>query len=153
MSLHLTGTRTDCCAIRTRPPAALRIGPVLAFAPPFTLTRVPAQLRVLFSLAVAAVLVAGHPEAAAISDYSAGGLVACALRELLLGSLFVLAFQLTFAALYMAGRTIDIQAGLGLAMVIDPTTKARSGTRTHCKGNANMSPALPSLAFAANLAY
>lgn len=105
---------------------ALRIGPVFAFAPPFTLTRVPAQLRVLFSLAVAAALVAGHPEAAAISDYSAGGLVACALRELLLGSLFVLAFQLTFAALYMAGRTIDIQAGFGLAMVIDPTTKAQS---------------------------
>src|SRR3990167_1452332 len=105
---------------------ALRIGPVFAFATPFTLTRVPAQLRVLFSLAVAAALVAGHPEAAAISDYSAGGLVACALRELLLGSLFVLAFQLTFAALYMAGRTIDIQAGFGLAMVIDPTTKAQS---------------------------
>lgn len=105
---------------------ALRIGPVFAFAPPFTLTRVPAVLRVLFALAVAAALVGGNPQAAAIDDYSPGALAAFAVRELLLGSLFVLAFQLTFAALYMAGRTIDIQAGFGLAMVIDPTTKAQS---------------------------
>lgn len=105
---------------------SLRIGPVFAFAPPFTLTRVPALLRVLFSLAIAAAMVAAQPETTTISDYRAGGLVACAVRELLLGSLFVLAFQLTFAALYLTGRTIDIQAGFGLAMVIDPTTKAQS---------------------------
>ena len=38
----------------------------------------------------------------------------------MLGGIFVMAFQLMFGALYMAGRTIDIQAGFGLALLIDP---------------------------------
>jgi flagellar biosynthetic protein FliR len=40
--------------------------------------------------------------------------------------MFVLAFQLVFGALYVAGRTIDIQAGFGLALLIDPASNAQA---------------------------
>ena len=105
---------------------SLRIAPVFAFAPPFSLVPVPPTLRVLFGMAIAASLVSAYPQAARITDLSPGVLTLTAARELLLGSMVVLAFQLPFAALYLAGRTIDIQAGLGLAVLIDPTTRTQS---------------------------
>jgi flagellar biosynthetic protein FliR len=105
---------------------SLRIAPVFAFAPPFTLVPAPAPFRLLFGLGVAATLVWSHPAAAALADPGLATVVAVAVRELLLGSIFVLAFQLAFGALAMAGRTIDIQAGFGLAVLIDPTTKTQT---------------------------
>lgn len=105
---------------------SMRIAPVFAFAPPFSLTRVPALFRVLFALGVAACMVAGNPAGTAIADLSLGNLVVSAVRELALGSIIVLAFNLTFGALYFVGRTVDIQAGFGLAAVIDPTTRAQT---------------------------
>jgi flagellar biosynthetic protein FliR len=104
----------------------LRVAPVFALAPPFTLTRVPMLFRVLFALGLAGWLVTTHPAAAQPADLSAGGLTVAALRELLVGIVFVLAFQLTFAALQFAGRTVDVQAGFGLAGLIDPTTQHQS---------------------------
>jgi flagellar biosynthetic protein FliR len=105
---------------------ALRIGPALAFAPPFTLTRTPAIFRVVLALGLAACMVGGNPQAAALGSISLGGLVFAALRELMLGGLIAMAFQVTFGALYFAGRTIDVQAGYGLAMLIDPTTRTQT---------------------------
>ncbi|MDR3508529.1 MAG: flagellar biosynthetic protein FliR [Caulobacteraceae bacterium] len=105
---------------------SLRVSPVFALAPPFTLTRVPAQFRLLFGVAIAAGLVAAHPAAAALGDLGPGALVVVAARELFLGAIFVAAFQLMFAALYLAGRTLDIQAGFGLALLLDPTSQAQT---------------------------
>lgn len=105
---------------------SLRISPVFALAPPFSLTRVPAPFRAFFGVAVAACMAAGNPGAAAINDFSTGALVVTGVRELMLGSIAVMAFQLMFGALYMAGRTIDIQAGYGLALLIDPATQTQT---------------------------
>lgn len=106
---------------------ALRIGPAFAFAPPFTLTRVPVLFRVLLALGLAACMVGAHPAAAAAVDQpTTTGLLLIAMRELMLGGVVAMAFQIVFAALYFAGRSIDIQAGYGLAMLIDPTTKAQT---------------------------
>lgn len=104
---------------------SLRIAPMLAFAPPFTLTRVPVLVRVSLAVALAAWLVAGHPAQTSGVDLQAGGLIAAAAGELMLGVALSLALQLAFAALLTAGRTIDIQAGFGLAVLIDPTTRAQ----------------------------
>jgi flagellar biosynthetic protein FliR len=103
----------------------LRLGPLLVMAPPFTLARVPRLFAVLMSLGLAAALVSGHP-GALITDLSPGTLVLFAARELLLGLSLATAFQIVFGALYMAGRTIDIQAGYGLALIIDPTTRTQT---------------------------
>lgn len=104
---------------------SLRIAPAFALAPPFTLTKVPAPFRMLFGLGLAACLVDFHP-AARITSADPGLLLVVAARELMLGAIVVLALQLMFGALQMAGRTIDIQAGFGLALLIDPTTRTQT---------------------------
>ena len=102
---------------------SLRVAPVFALAPPFTLIRMPMTFRMLMSLGIAACIVAANPSAAALTDTSAGAIVVIAVRELLLGTIFLVAFQLSYAALQVAGRTVDIQAGFGLSTLIDPTTR------------------------------
>jgi len=104
----------------------LRVAPVFAFAPPFSLIRMPALFRMLFGLGLSACLVSANPGSALITDMGAAAVFIAGLRELMLGMMFVLVFQLAFAALYLAGRTIDIQAGFGLALLIDPTTRAQT---------------------------
>jgi flagellar biosynthetic protein FliR len=103
----------------------LRIVPVFVFAPPFTLIRIPLLFRVLFGFALSVALLASHPEATMAASRLSTVFLG-AIRELALGFMFVLAFQLAFGALYMAGRTIDIQAGFGLALLIDPTSQSQT---------------------------
>jgi flagellar biosynthetic protein FliR len=103
----------------------LRIAPVFAFAPPFSLTRMPRLFLVLLGLGLSACLVAANPQAARLADLSLYSIVTAALREAALGSMFVLAFQIVFGALYLAGRTVDLQAGLGFALLVNPTSQAQ----------------------------
>jgi flagellar biosynthetic protein FliR len=103
---------------------SLRVAPVFALAPPFNLMPVPMLLRVVLGLGLSACLISTGPAAAALGDISAAHLVVAAASELMLGATFVLAFQIVFGALYFAGRTIDIQAGYGLATLVDPTSQA-----------------------------
>ncbi len=104
----------------------LRIMPVFAFAPPFTLTRVPRLFRVLLGLGLSTCLLSAGPNATLLSAAHPSTLLAAAVHELGIGLMVVLAFQLAFGALYLAGRTIDVQAGYGLAMLIDPTTRTQT---------------------------
>jgi flagellar biosynthesis protein FliR len=104
---------------------SLRIAPTLSFAPPFTLLRVPATVRLMLGISLAAWLVAGYPDQTWRTGFWEAGLFITALTELLLGVTLALSLQLAFAALLTAGRTIDIQAGYGFAMLIDPTTRAQ----------------------------
>ncbi len=103
----------------------LRIVPVFAFAPPFSLTRMPRLFLVFLGLGLSVCLVAANPHATRLSDISVYGIVIAAVREAALGTMFVLAFQIVFGALYLAGRTVDMQAGLGFALLIDPTTRGQ----------------------------
>src|ERR1700744_5213244 len=96
----------------------LRVVPVFAFAPPFSMVRLPRLFAVLFGLGLSVGLVAVNPNAVVLADSSTHGIIVAAVRELLLGSMFVLAFQLTYGALFFAGRTIDIQAGYGFAVLV-----------------------------------
>lgn len=104
---------------------SLRIAPTVAFAPPFTLIRVPASVRLVLSIGLALWLVAGHPEQTWQSDFRERGLFITAASELFLGIALALALQLAFAALLVAGRSIDIQAGFGFAVIVDPATRAQ----------------------------
>jgi flagellar biosynthetic protein FliR len=105
---------------------SLRVAPTFAFAPPFSLVPAPVLLRVFLGVGIAASLVSAYPAAASVGSTDVGAIVQTAARELLLGSVFVLGLQLAFGGLYLAGRTIDVQAGFGLAMLIDPTTSAQT---------------------------
>lgn len=104
---------------------SLRITPVFAFAPPFTLTRFPALFRVLLGIGLSVSLLSVHPDLL-MRDDRLGQLVVVAVAELALGAMIVLIFQLAFAAIQVVGRTIDIQAGFGLALLIDPTSRAQT---------------------------
>jgi flagellar biosynthetic protein FliR len=101
---------------------SLRLSPMFALAPPFTLTQVPVPFRVFLGMGLAACMVSTDPAATVPSNLGIADLVLDSLREFTLGMIFVLALQLMFGALYVAGRTLDIQAGFGLAVVINPTT-------------------------------
>lgn len=103
---------------------SLRVAPALAFAPPFTLLRVPALVRLALSIAIGLWLVALYPDQT-WRVAGGGGLLSTAVAELFLGITLALALQLAFAALLTAGRAIDIQAGFGLSMLIDPGTRAQ----------------------------
>jgi len=105
---------------------SLRVAPMFAFAPPFSLVPTPVLVRLLMGMGIAASLAAGSAPNALVSGLDVGGIARIAASEILLGSVFVLALQLAFGGLYMAGRTIDVQAGYGLAMLIDPTTSAQT---------------------------
>jgi flagellar biosynthetic protein FliR len=104
---------------------SLRIAPAFAFAPPFTLLRVPTIVRVMLAVMLAGWLVAAHPQQTWQSDFWSRGLFLTALAELLMGIGLALTLQIAFAALLTAGRAIDIQAGFGLAVLIDPTTRSQ----------------------------
>lgn len=103
--------------------ASMRIGPLFAFAPPFTLLRVPTPIRLLLVLALSAALLRLSPGP---TPTAMPGFLVAALGELSLGIGLALALQLAFSAIGMAGRALDIQAGFGLAFLIDPTTKAQT---------------------------
>ena len=103
---------------------SLRIAPLLAFSQPFTLMRVPATVRLVLGISLAGWLVAAHPQATwhHLADAS---LLTLAASELMLGIALALPLQLAFAALLTAGRAIDIQAGYGLAVLVDPATRTQ----------------------------
>lgn len=104
---------------------SLRIAPALAFAPPFTLVRVPVLVRVLMAFALALWMVGTWPDRISMLVERAPSLAVLAMGELIIGIAIALALQLCFAAVLWAGQTLDIQAGFGLAMVADPTTQAQ----------------------------
>ncbi|MFT4025413.1 MAG: flagellar biosynthetic protein FliR [Novosphingobium sp.] len=104
---------------------SLRIAPVFLFAPPFTLVRAPRLFVALMGLGLSAALVSALPAEARLSEVTAATLAAGALRELFLGLVPVAVLQFLFGTLNVAGRTIDVQAGFGLAMQIDPTTRTQ----------------------------
>ncbi|HEY9219050.1 MAG TPA: flagellar biosynthetic protein FliR [Phenylobacterium sp.] len=102
---------------------SLRVAPAFALAPPFTLTRVPASFRMLLGVGISACVVGWQPAATSVADLRVEDLALVAGRELFLGAIAVMALNLMFGALYVAGRTIDVQAGFGLALLIDPSTR------------------------------
>lgn len=104
---------------------SLRVAPAFGFSPPFTLTRTPATFRALFGFGVATVLLTGRPDQL-LNDVALTTIVPAIARELFIGATFALTLQAMFAALQIAGRTVDIQAGFGLALLLDPTSHAQT---------------------------
>jgi len=86
--------------------------------------RVPATVRVLLGLSLAMWMVVSFPEQtqAQIEGKSFFELV---MSEAGMGITLALSLQWAFAAIFMVGRALDIQAGFAMAMLIDPTTRAQ----------------------------
>lgn len=104
---------------------SLRIAPMFAFAPPFTLMRVPAVVRVILAFSLSFWLVLAHPGATYLNGGFQDALFTSALLELFLGITLTLGLHVAFAALLVAGRTLDYQAGFGLSLIADPTLRTQ----------------------------
>lgn len=104
----------------------MRLVPLLGFTPPFTLTRLPRTIRALMSVGLAAAIAGGHPAAQLVGALDAANIIPAAAHELFIGLMLSVPLHLLYAAIYTAGRTIDIQAGYGLALLIDPTSQAQT---------------------------
>jgi len=102
---------------------SLRIAPALAFAPPFTLLRIPVPVRVLLSLTLAMALVEGQPAGAMAALEQGQSLLALAVGELVAGVAIALSLQIAFAAVAWAGGVVDAQAGFGFALLADPANQ------------------------------
>jgi flagellar biosynthesis protein FliR len=105
--------------------ASLRLVPLFSFTPPFTLIRLPRLFRALFAVGVTAMIVGGGT-GRLLPSVEPVRLIETAALELSLGLAFALPWHLLFGALNVAGRAIDIQSGLGIALTIDPTTRAQT---------------------------
>lgn len=103
---------------------SLRIGPSLAFAPPFTYLRIPATIRVFLGFGLAAWIVFASPSQLP-AELAAGWLVQAIATELLLGLVLTLSLQIAFSAVLMAGRAIDFQAGFSFAVLADPSLRSQ----------------------------
>lgn len=104
---------------------SLRIAPMFAFSPPFTLMRTPATVRVILAFSLSFWLVLANPQASYLNGAVGDALIASALMELFLGITLTLALHFAFGALLVAGRTLDYQVGFGLSLIADPTLKTQ----------------------------
>jgi flagellar biosynthetic protein FliR len=108
---------------------SLRLAAVFLMTPILAAASVPAVVRVLLVLSLAAVLSLALPAAALpVPAFSGAGgvaeLIAAGLTEVALGATLALGILLAFAAFSMAGQLLGIQMGFGLAQVIDPTSNS-----------------------------
>lgn len=102
---------------------AIRIGMVLVMTPVLGSTGLPARLRVLLVLAIAALLASlpGVPQA--MPGTGPLSLVLAAGNEAIWGGMLAFGVLAAFSAFTIAGRLLDLQAGFGLANLIDPATR------------------------------
>lgn len=104
---------------------SLRLAGVFGMTPALSPTSVPATVRVLLVLGLAAALSFGLPggdHVAPAVRAGLGPLLQAGLTELALGVTLALGVQLAFAAASMAGQVLGIQMGFGLGQVFDPAS-------------------------------
>lgn len=103
---------------------ATRLGALLLATPPFGALAVPASVRLLVVLALAAVLApAVDPAAAVAAAADLGTLLAALAGEAALGLTMALGVALAFAAFQIGARLLDVQIGFGIGQVFDPATR------------------------------
>lgn len=104
---------------------SLRIGPLVLFAPVFSGVSIPLNFRILLTLAFSWVFLFAFGKSY-IGDLEVLSPVALALLcaiETLNGVLLVLGVRAALAVYQFGGRLMDLQLGLGVATLIDPTTR------------------------------
>lgn len=95
-----------------------RIAGVVMVAPVFGARLVPMRVRMALSLAATVVIAPLVPVTQPFDLSLASGLVV--LQEVLIGVAIGFCLQMIFDALIIAGQTIAMSMGLGLAMMVDP---------------------------------
>lgn len=97
----------------------MRIGAMLMVMPVFGGRLVPARVRVLMAVVLAAVMVPVIPPVPVVDPLSPEA-VAIAVQQLLIGVVMGFMLQLVFSALVIGGHAIAMSMGLGFASMVDP---------------------------------
>lgn len=103
-----------------------RVSGIMVFAPFFSGQSFPYQVRIVFSLVAALVLVPSMPLSALPAEFGLGQLAGFLLSEILLGMVIGIVASFVFAGMQMAGQIISFQLGFSLINLIDPQTAVES---------------------------
>jgi flagellar biosynthetic protein FliR len=107
---------------------AARVAGATVLMPIFGPVEVPASVRVILAVAIAAALVSGltglSTAGAVASLTSTGSLGIAMLSEVVIGATFAFGFLAAYAATQVAGRVLDIQMGFSAASVFNPALRS-----------------------------
>jgi flagellar biosynthetic protein FliR len=98
----------------------VRVGPLIFLMPPFNYTTIPTQVKVLFTLLTAFIILPVVPISADLLPQSSIGLAMFVAREFAFGAILALFARLIFAATDVAGQMVSISMGMGMAGAMDP---------------------------------
>ncbi len=102
----------------------LRIGVIFMMSPVFTGLNGLVTVRVLLSLMLSVVMVAGMGVPPATSSLELGAVVQAAMLELVVGATLAYGVMAAFGAFSLAGKILDVQSGFGIGSVYDPVTRS-----------------------------
>ncbi len=98
----------------------IRIGPLIFLMPVFSYSTVPNQIKALFTLTLALILLPVVPVTAADLPQTGTGLVVFVAGEFAFGAILAFFARLIFAATDIAGQVVSISMGMGMAGTMDP---------------------------------
>jgi flagellar biosynthetic protein FliR len=107
---------------------AVRLGVAVALSPALTSYGVPAIVRIVLTVTLAALTFAHRNSVPAATQWAAQPtlLVMPILTEIFIGALLGLGVHVVLAALALAGRLLDVQIGFAMGSVFDPVTRTSS---------------------------
>jgi flagellar biosynthetic protein FliR len=104
----------------------LRVGGIMVFAPVFSSTSFPAQMRVIIALVAALVLCPALPLAKIPVEMGLVQIVGISISEFLFGMVLGLAASFLFAGMQLAGQVISFQLGFSIVNLIDPQSQVET---------------------------
>lgn len=104
---------------------SVRVAAATMVAPVLGPTQIPATARVLFTLALSALIISALP-LPQVAYASVTPVVVAVFGEAVLGAAFAFGFIVAYAATQFAGRALDIQIGFGAAGILNPATQIMS---------------------------
>lgn len=102
-----------------------RILALLAAAPVFGNSAVPATVKISLGVAIAVIVAPAVPTWPAVDPLSLAGLL-IVIKEMLIGLAMGFSIRIVFAAVEMAGEISSMTMGLGFATFFDPNSAGRS---------------------------
>jgi flagellar biosynthesis protein FliR len=107
---------------------SVRLTVAIALSPPFASHGVPATVRVILVVALAALTVAGRGPATGVADWVADPvqLILPMMAEVFVGALLGMGVHVVLAAFALAGRLLDVQIGFAIGSIFDPVTRTSS---------------------------
>lgn len=98
----------------------VRVGPLIFLMPVFSNTSVPAQVKIMFTLLTALLLLPIVPVSPDALPQTVVGFVVFVAREFAFGAVLAFFAGLIFAATELAGQMVSVAMGLGMAGTMDP---------------------------------